>query len=129
MAEEATIRTRKFKLNPLLKRKQMVVEVVHHGRPNVPKSELAEKIAKMYKADPTVVVLYGFRSKFGGGYSNGFALIYDDLASLKEFEPNYRQIRLGLKKQPEGSSKQRKERKNRAKKLKGTAKNKAAGKK
>jgi len=48
------------------------------------KSELGEKIAKMYKVDPKTVILYGFKTRFGGGKSSGFALIYDDVITLKK---------------------------------------------
>eukprot|EP01126_Amoeba_proteus_P036960 TRINITY_DN3786_c0_g1_i2.p1 TRINITY_DN3786_c0_g1~~TRINITY_DN3786_c0_g1_i2.p1 ORF type:complete len:130 (-),score=24.88 TRINITY_DN3786_c0_g1_i2:84-473(-) len=118
----ATIRTRKFKTNRLLRRKQMIVDVVHHGRPNVPKTELSEKLAKMYRTDTTNVVLFGFRTAFGGGKSTGFGLIYDDVSALKEFEPKYRLVRAGHAAARTGTRKQKKERKNRAKKLKGTKK-------
>lgn len=45
-----TVRTRKFLRNSLLARRQMLVEVIHPGRPNVPKAELQEKIAKVRAA-------------------------------------------------------------------------------
>jgi small subunit ribosomal protein S24e len=93
-AENATIRTRKFMRNHLLKRRQMVVDVIHHGRPNVPKTELATKLGGIYKKDSANVVLFGFKTAFGGGKSTGFCLIYDDQSALKEFEPKYRLIRV-----------------------------------
>jgi ribosomal protein S24E len=71
-----------------------IVDVIHHGRPNVPKSELAERLSKMYKTDAANCVLFGFRTAFGGGKSTGFALIYDDQSALKEFEPKYRLVRV-----------------------------------
>ncbi|CAH0478668.1 unnamed protein product [Peronospora belbahrii] len=96
-----TVRTRKFLRNSLLARRQMVVEVIHPGRPNVPKAELQEKLAKMYKVkDPNTVFLYGFRTQFGGGKSSGFGLV-------------------GLVEKVETSRKQIKEAKNRAKKVRG----------
>jgi len=100
----------------------MIIDVLHPNIATVPKSELAEKMSKMYKTDAANVILFGFQTKFGGGKSTGFALIYDDQSSLKEFEPKYRLVRAGLAKAKEGSRKQRKERKNRAKKLHGTKK-------
>jgi len=104
----------------------MVVDVIHPGRPNVPKTELATKLGAVYKKDPANVVLFGFKTAFGGGKSTGFCLIYDDQSALKEFEPKYRLIRAGLTKPGTGSRKQRKERKNRRKRLWATAKDKAA---
>lgn len=96
----------------------MVVEVLHPSRANVSKSDLNEKLAGIYKVDKTRVVTFGFRTQFGGGRSTGFALIYDDEASQRKFEPTYRLLRSGLvEKKIQTNRKLRKERKNRAKKV------------
>jgi len=118
----ATIRTRKFLTNRLLCRKQMIVDVLHPGRATVPKTEVREKIARMYKTTPDVVFAFGFRTQFGGGKTTGFALIYDSLDFAKKFEPKYRLARHGLVKITRTARKQRKERKNRQKKVRGTKK-------
>ncbi|KAI8994502.1 ribosomal protein L23/L15e core domain-containing protein [Pilobolus umbonatus] len=125
-ASTVTIRTRKFLTNRLLQRKQMVVDVIHPGLANISRDELRSKIGKMYKADKEVVSVFGLKTHFGGGKSTGFALIYDNVESLKKFEPKYRLVRLGLAEAPKGGRKQRKEKKNRQKKLRGTAKAKAS---
>jgi len=110
-----------------LARKQFVVDVLHPSRPNVSNAELSEKLASIYKVDKNRVVSFGFRTHFGGGRSTGFALIYDDEASQKKFEPKHRLIRSKLlTKKDKPTRKLRKERKNRAKKLRGTKKLKAA---
>ncbi|KAL4243579.1 40S ribosomal protein S24 [Abortiporus biennis] len=122
-----TVRTRKFITNRLLARRQFVVDVLHPSRPNVAKAELQEKLAALYKADKNRVITFGFKTHFGGGRSTGFALIYDDEASQRKFEPKYRLIRAGLTTAPTKTSRKlRKERKNRGKKLRGTKKSKAA---
>jgi len=122
-----TIRTRKFITNRLLARRQFIVDVLHPSRPNVAKSELSEKLATLYKTDKARVVTFGFKTHFGGGRSTGFALIYDDEESQKKFEPRYRLVRSGLAtKKDRPTRKLRKERKNRAKKFRGTKKSKAA---
>lgn len=122
-----TLRTRKFITNRLLARRQFVVDVLHPSRANVSKADLSEKLAAVYKADKNRVVTFGFRTAFGGGRSTGFALIYDDEASQRKFEPKYRLVRSGLlPKVEKPSRKLRKERKNRAKKFRGTKKIKAA---
>merc|ERR1712083_254205 len=79
----ATIRTRKFLTNRLLNRKQMVVDVLHPGRATVPKSEIRDKLSKMYKTTSDVVFCFGFRTAFGGGKTTGFALVYDTLDYAK----------------------------------------------
>ncbi|EEC47273.1 predicted protein [Phaeodactylum tricornutum CCAP 1055/1] len=114
------VKTRKFKKNPLLARKQFIVDIIHPGRANVPKSELQGVVGGMYKADPKLTVLFGFRTKFGGGKSTGFCLIYDNEESMRKFEPKHRLIRQGLVEKKEQSRKAIKEAKNKAKKIRGT---------
>ncbi|KAI5807655.1 ribosomal protein L23/L15e core domain-containing protein [Peziza echinospora] len=117
-----TIRTRKFIKNPLLARKQMVVDVLHPNRANVSKDELRQKLAATYKVDKNQVSVFGFRTHFGGGKTTGFALIYDSYESLKKFEPHYRLVRYGeASKIEKPSRQQRKQRKNKAKTTRGTA--------
>ncbi|CAK9297145.1 unnamed protein product [Gordionus sp. m RMFG-2023] len=122
METTATIRTRKFMTNRLLSRKQMVVDILHPGKATMPKVEIRDKLAKMYKCTSDLVFVFGVRSKFGGGKSTGFALIYDTLDLAKKMEPKYRLQRQGLYEKPKSGRKQRKERKNRQKKVRGTAK-------
>jgi small subunit ribosomal protein S24e len=102
--------------------------VLHPSRANVPKAELTEKLARMYKvSDPKTIFLFGFTTHFGGGKSTGFGVIYDSLASAKKFEPTYRLRRAGMADAPTGSRKQRREKKNRLLKLRGLAKGKTVG--
>merc|ERR1712073_83335 len=127
MAESGvTVRTRKFMTNKLLNRKQMVVDVLHPGKASIPKTEIRDNLAKMYKTTSDLV------AAFGGGKSTGFALIYETMDYAKKFEPKFRLIRQqALEKKGQTSRKQRKEKKNRMKKVRGTKKAKvgAAGKK
>lgn len=118
----ATIRTRKFMTNRLLCRKQMVCDVLHPGLSSVKKSEIREKLASMYKVTPDVCFVFGFRTNFGGGKSTGFALVYDSLDYAKKFEPKHRLGRHGLYEKKVQTRKQRKERRNRMKKVRGTKK-------
>merc|ERR1712024_207067 len=113
-----TLRTRKFLTNRLLARRQMVCDVLHPGRATVPKTEIREKLATMYKTTSDLIFVFGFRTQFGGGKTTGFALIYDSLDFAKKFEPKYRLVRHGMTemKKVQQSRKQRKERKNRQKK-------------
>ncbi|CAA7410085.1 unnamed protein product [Spirodela intermedia] len=121
-----TIRTRKFMTNRLLSRKQFVIDVLHPGRANVSKVELKEKLARMYDVkDQNAIFVFKFRTHFGGGKSTGFGLIYDSVENAKKYEPKYRLIRNGLATKVEKSRKQMKERKNRAKKIRGVKKTKA----
>merc|ERR1712134_110442 len=109
--------------NRLLQRRQMVVDVHHPNKATVPKSEIREKLAKMYRCTADRVFAFGFKTNFGGGKSTGFALIYDTLDFAKKFEPKYRLGRQGvIDAKTRGSRKQRKEKKNRTKKVRGIAK-------
>jgi small subunit ribosomal protein S24e len=73
-----------------------VVDILHPGRASVPKLEIREKLAKMYRTTPDVVVAFGFKTAFGGGRSTGFTLVYDNLDALKKFEPKYRLARVSI---------------------------------
>merc|ERR1712087_80660 len=124
MAEKGqiTVRTRKFMTNRLLNRKQMVVDVLHPGRATVPKTEVRDQLAKMYKTTADVIFAFGFHTLLDGSKTIGFALIYDNMDSAKKYEPKYRLARHGvIEKKKTG----------RKKKVRGTAKAKvgAAGKK
>jgi small subunit ribosomal protein S24e len=86
-------------------------------------ADLSEKIAKMYKVDDkNTIVLFGFKSQFGGGKSSGFCSIYDNIHQLKKVEPRFVLVRKGLATKIEKSRKQTKERKNRAAKFFGKEK-------
>ena len=116
--------------NRLLARRQMVVDVLHPAKASVPKTEIREKLAKLFKATPDRVFAFGFRTNFGGGKSTGFALIYDTMDQAKKFEPKFRLRRQGVIEPAQKTSrKQKKGRKNRMKKVRGTKKAKvgAAG--
>uniref|UniRef100_A0A5F8GVR4 40S ribosomal protein S24 n=1 Tax=Monodelphis domestica TaxID=13616 RepID=A0A5F8GVR4_MONDO len=105
--------------------KQMVMDVLHPG-----KTEIREKLAKMYKTTPDVIFVFGFRTHFGGGKTTGFGMIYDSLDYAKKNEPKHRLARHGLYEKKKTSRKQQKEQKNRMKKVRGTAKaNVGAGEK
>jgi len=128
--KSCTIRTRKFITNRLLQRKQFVIDVLHPGRPNVSKAELKEKLGASYDVkDVQSIFVFGFRTQFGGGKSTGFGLIYDNVKAAKQFEPKHRLIRNGLETKKEKSRKQMKEKRNRARKVRGVKKNKPVGKK
>lgn len=104
-------------------RRQFVIDVLHPNRANVSKDELREKLAEIYKAEKDAVSVFGFRTQFGGGKSTGFGLIYQSVADAKRFEPNYRLVRYGLAERAEKASRQqRRQKKNRDKKIFGTQK-------
>eukprot|EP01080_Neovahlkampfia_damariscottae_P000875 gene875-9786_t len=118
-----TVRTRNFMTNRLLRRKQFAVDILHPGTKSLSNKELTEKLAKMYKVEnQQTIVLFGFKSHFGGGKSTGFCSIYDNVNQLKKTEPRFRLVRKGLAEKIEKSRKQTKEKKNRASKFFGKEK-------
>ncbi len=57
--------------------------MIHPDLANVSKDKLKDIISKKYKVDARSylfiidIVLFGFKTAFGGGRSTGFCLIYD----------------------------------------------------
>lgn len=92
-----TLRVRKLRTNPLLRRRQMQLEILHLGRANVPKSEIQSRIITMFKVkDPRCVFVSGLKTFFGGGRSQGCVCVYDDFSSAQKFERKYRLVRMGV---------------------------------
>uniref|UniRef100_A0A8C5Y4S4 Small ribosomal subunit protein eS24 n=1 Tax=Microcebus murinus TaxID=30608 RepID=A0A8C5Y4S4_MICMU len=100
---------------------QMAIDVLHPGKATVPKTEISEKLVKMYKTTADVIFVFGFRTHFGGGKTTGLGMIYNSLDYAKKNEPKHRLAKHGLYEREHTSSKQRKEDRNRMKKVRGTA--------
>jgi len=104
----------------------MIIDVKHPNIANVSKADLRKKICLEQKVkNSNCVSLFGFRTHFGGGKSTGFCLIYDNEEALKKYEPKFRLRRIGLCAEKVGSSKAKKEKKNKMKKLRGKKKREA----
>merc|ERR1712036_46829 len=127
-----TIRPRKLLTNRLLQRRQMILDVNHPGLATPDKEMLKNMVAEFLskakgkKAAAEATVIFGMKTCFGGGKSTCFALVYDSVDAQKQHEPKHRLIRAG---HIEGSDikvgrKQRKEKKNREKKFRGTRREK-----
>lgn len=87
----------------------------------MPKSELREKLSKMFSVkDQSTVLLWNFRTKFGGGKSSGYCCIYDSVEDAKKTHPKHLLVRAGiLEKGEKKGRKGIKETKNRGKKVRG----------
>lgn len=44
---------------------------------NVSKERIRSELAKKFKSNDECITVFGLKTKFGGGRSSGFALIYD----------------------------------------------------
>merc|ERR1712196_73233 len=127
-----TIRPRKLLTNRLLQRRQMILDVHHPGMATPDKEKLKTMLAeylskaKGHKASAEATVIFGMKTCFGGGKSTCFALAYDSVDAAKKHEPKRRLIRSGHAEAQavQVGRKQRKEKKNREKKFRGTRKEK-----
>ena len=125
---KVSIKTRKFFTNRLLNRKQFVVDILHPGQPSLSNTQLREKLAEQYKvANPQTIVLFGFKTKFGGGKTSGFASIYDSLQDAKLVEPKYKLARSKVISISKQGRRLKKEKKNRASAVRGKEKTKVMG--
>ena len=80
-----TIKTKLLRVNQVLARKELVLEVYHENKQNVAKKELKELISKKYGWDTKKLVLFGFKTIFGGSRSTGFVLSYDNIQYLVKY--------------------------------------------
>ena len=53
---------------------------------NVSKAAIKEAIAKKLKSDEAKISVFGLKTKFGGGRTSGFALIYNSEEYRKKFD-------------------------------------------
>tara|TARA_B110000285_G_C14918364_1_gene511340 strand:- start:389 stop:793 length:405 start_codon:yes stop_codon:yes gene_type:complete len=126
MSGKFVLYTRKMIRNPLLGRKQMAVEIVHPDEANVSKAAIREKLATIFKTKAEAISVFGLHSKFGGGRSSGFALVYDNLDVRKQYDQKMFLKRDGLVGNRAKTRKQLKDIKGRVNKVRGTAKFAAA---
>ena len=113
--------------NPMLGRRQVLCELVHPEKGCIPKKEIKVKLASMFKASDEAISVFGLKSKFGGGRSVCYGLIYSNLDARKKYDAKKLLKRDGLFKTTGPKRKARKEMKGREKKVRGTEKAKARG--
>jgi ribosomal protein S24E len=63
-----------------------VIELIHPELSNVSKTDIKSKLAQTLKTKDENISIFGLKTKFGGGRSTGFALIYDSLDARKKFD-------------------------------------------
>ena len=120
------LHVQKMVKNPLLGRKQMTFSVIHPEAGCATKAQLKEKIGALFKVNEKAIAVFGLQSKFGGGRSTGFALVYDNEDARKKYDQKRDLLRDGLLVIADKKTrKQKKEMKGRMNKVRGTAKAKA----
>ena len=60
--------------------------MIHPELSNVSKTDIKSKLAQTLKTKDENISIFGLKTKFGGGRSTGFALIYDSLDARKKFD-------------------------------------------
>ena len=124
-SSEVVIRARKFQQNPLLGRRQFVVDAFHQGGATVSRNQMRKLIANKFSCPEENVIAFGLRTKFGGGLTTGYGLIYDSVDTLKKFESTVTLVKNGLKEKLKKKGRRlKKEEKNKKKKLFGVKKEK-----
>ncbi|NPA85968.1 MAG: 30S ribosomal protein S24e [bacterium] len=75
--------------NPLLHRKELVVEIDHTQEPTPSREEVRKRIAAMKGISEELVIVHSIKPMFGVGKSRAFVKIYESLEKLKEIEPEH----------------------------------------
>merc|ERR1711865_1038637 len=115
-----TVTPRKLMKNCLLNRRQMILDVKHPNLPTPDKAMLRKLICEHLSKSKSHA-----KTNYGGGASTAFCLVYDSQEAAKKIEPKHRLIKIGLAEViTKTARKQRKEKKNREKKFRGTRKEK-----
>ncbi|XP_051912621.1 LOW QUALITY PROTEIN: 40S ribosomal protein S24-like [Hippocampus zosterae] len=116
-----TVLAKNKHVNPLLSRRELLLEVLHAvpcspADPCPSHEKIKEAVSKKFKADPSFMSCFGFKTYFGGGRSTGFCLIYDSVKDMLKYEPNYRLRRVNILPKRQPSRKAEKELKRKIKK-------------
>lgn len=122
MNDTVAIRTGKFMTNRLPQWKPMVNDALHPGKATVPKTEVQEKTSQNVEDHTNVIFAFRFRTCVDDGHTAGSDMISDPWDDTEKNRPKHRPARRGLYEKKEASRKQKKKRKNRVKKVRGTVK-------
>lgn len=60
--------------------------MIHPDMSNVSKAAIKTKLAQVLKSKEEQIAVFGLKTKFGGGRSTGFALIYDSQDARKKMD-------------------------------------------
>jgi len=62
----------------------------------VSKKEITDKLAKTLKVKEECISIFGMKTKFGGGRSSGFALVYDSADARKQYDSRPNLLRVSM---------------------------------
>lgn len=60
------------------------------------KKEITDKLAKTLKVKEECISIFGMKTKFGGGRSTGFALVYDSADARKQYDSKTNLLRVSM---------------------------------
>lgn len=72
------------------------IELIHPELANVSKKEITDKLAKTLKVKEECISIFGMKTKFGGGRSSGFALVYDSADARKQYDSKTNLLRVSM---------------------------------
>lgn len=62
------------------------IDLIHPEMANVAKADIAAKLGKTLKVKEECISIFGMKTKFGGGRSTGFAIVYDSADARKKYD-------------------------------------------
>ena len=90
---EMDLKVKEDTYNPLLKRKELCLEVEHEKAGSPSRTSLREAVASKYSTKSENVFVLGIETKTGSQTSTCKIQVYDDLAAAKNFVPKHIQVR------------------------------------
>jgi len=75
--------------NPLIKRMEVTIKVVHIGKSTPSRGLIRLSVAKYYNVDVDRVFVREIATEYGIGVSTVHVHIYDSVERAKQFEPEY----------------------------------------
>jgi small subunit ribosomal protein S24e len=94
------------RVNPLLKRKEIIFKVTHDG-PTPSRKNVIERLAATINSRPGLVIVDNLKTEFGKREIIGYAKIYEDEDRVKELERHHiieRNVPKALSESAEGAS-------------------------
>jgi len=70
------------------------IDLIHPDMANVAKADIKAKLGKTLKVKEECISIFGMKTKFGGGSSSGFALIYESADARRKYDskPSLRRV-------------------------------------
>lgn len=93
LAKSDEIEIVKVKENPLLKRKEVILNINHFGKSTPKRSEIRNYVAQLYNVPQDAVYIVKIKTEYGMNVSQAIIHIYDTHEQAIKIEPEYIIIR------------------------------------